>query len=68
MKQILITLDLPHIEALEKQRDKEAIVKVYNSKFDILILLSFKGGSKIISISGFSWKCEKADNGWKIPS
>ncbi|XP_021911312.1 probable phospholipid-transporting ATPase 8 isoform X2 [Carica papaya] len=27
MKQILITLDLPHIEALEKQRDKEAIVK-----------------------------------------
>lgn len=32
MKQIVVTLDSPEINELEKQGDKEAIAKVQNSK------------------------------------
>lgn len=39
MKQIVITLDSPEMEALEKQGDKEAIAKVQNPKVDIIITL-----------------------------
>lgn len=34
MIQIIVTLDSPEIEALEKQGDKELVAKVQHSKLD----------------------------------
>lgn len=40
MEHIVITLDTPDIEALEKQGDKEAVAKVHNGKINFIIVLS----------------------------
>lgn len=40
METIVITLDTPEIEALEKQGEKEAIAKVHNSKINFITILS----------------------------
>ena len=39
MKQIVITLDSPDMEALEKQGDKENIMKVQISRIGVIIIL-----------------------------
>ena len=41
MKQIVITLDSPDIDALEKQGDKDAIAKVQDLEQRTLILIFF---------------------------
>lgn len=39
MKQIVITLDSPDMDALEKQGDKENITKVQISRIGVVIIL-----------------------------
>lgn len=53
MKQIVITLDSPEIEALEKQGDKEAISKVHDRTADGSITCVVKILNSLIML-GFS--------------